>query len=87
MANSDSDTPTHLRFEVSFDREEDGRWIAEVEALPGCLAYGTTQAQAARRVMALALQIIAERMDQQQDADEESSDSWSWGVDFEAHAA
>ena len=29
-----------MEFEISFDREEDGRWIAEIESLPGVLAYG-----------------------------------------------
>ncbi|MEK7069083.1 MAG: hypothetical protein AAB947_01730 [Patescibacteria group bacterium] len=39
---------------VEFDREEDGRWIAEVPKLPGVLAYGATKREALRRVYAVA---------------------------------
>ena len=39
---------------VESEREEDGRWIAEVPALPGVLTYGVTEAQARARVQALA---------------------------------
>jgi predicted RNase H-like HicB family nuclease len=45
------------------EKEEDGRWIAEVTALPGVLAYGTTKAEAAAKVRALALQVIADRLE------------------------
>jgi predicted RNase H-like HicB family nuclease len=50
-----------LRMET--EKEEDGRWIAEVTALPGVLAYGTTKAEAAAKVRALALQVIADRLE------------------------
>jgi len=43
-------------FKIKFDREEDGRWIAEVPSLPGVLVYGPTKAEAAR---ALALRVLA----------------------------
>jgi len=45
---------------IEFDREEDGRWIAEVLEIGGCLVYGTTQYEAALRVVALAFEVIAE---------------------------
>lgn len=45
------------RSEITFDREDDGRWIAEIAALPGCLAYGATQEEAAAAVEALAQRI------------------------------
>jgi predicted RNase H-like HicB family nuclease len=45
------------------EQEEDGRWIAEVRNLPGVLAYGTTEAEAIARVEALALRILADRLD------------------------
>ena len=48
---------------VEFDREVDGRWIAEVAALPGVLAYGATQAEARDRVEALALRVLADRLE------------------------
>jgi predicted RNase H-like HicB family nuclease len=48
---------------VESEREEDGRWIAEVPALPGVLSYGETEAQARARVKALALRVIADRFE------------------------
>jgi predicted RNase H-like HicB family nuclease len=50
-----------LRVEV--DRESDGRWIAEVPALPGVLAYGATEEEARARTEALALRVIADRLE------------------------
>jgi len=47
-----------LRIEV--EREEDGRWIAEVSAIPGVLAYGATEADARARAAALAFRVIAD---------------------------
>jgi len=48
---------------VETDREEDGRWIAEVPELPGVLVYGQTREEAVKRVEALALRVIADRLD------------------------
>lgn len=48
---------------VESEQEEDGRWIAEVAALPGVLAYGKTKAEADAKVKALALRVIADRLD------------------------
>jgi predicted RNase H-like HicB family nuclease len=48
---------------VECEREEDGRWIAEVPALPGVLAYGATPQEAQARAKALALRIVADRLD------------------------
>ncbi len=45
------------------EREEDGRWIAEVPELPGVLAYGSSAAEAQARVQALALRVVADRLD------------------------
>jgi predicted RNase H-like HicB family nuclease len=47
-------------FRISFEREADGRWIAEVPDLPGVMAYGDTRADAERAVTALALRVIAD---------------------------
>jgi predicted RNase H-like HicB family nuclease len=52
-----------MDFEIVFDREEDGRWIAEIEALPGVLAYGATKQEAQSKVEALALRVIADRIE------------------------
>lgn len=51
-----------MDFEIVFEREDDGRWIAEIESLPGVLAYGDTPSEARLRVKALALLVIAERL-------------------------
>jgi predicted RNase H-like HicB family nuclease len=48
---------------IETDREADGRWIAEVTALPGVLAYGSDEADAITKVKALALRVIADRIE------------------------
>lgn len=45
---------------VEFDRETDGRWIAEVPRLPGVMAYGATKREAMQRVHAVALRTLAD---------------------------
>ena len=44
---------------IEVEREADGRWIAEVTALPGVLTYGATEAEARARAAALACRAIA----------------------------
>jgi predicted RNase H-like HicB family nuclease len=48
---------------IDGEQEQDGRWIAEVTALPGVLAYGVTKADASAKVQALALRVIADRLE------------------------
>lgn len=48
---------------IEIEREEDGRWIAEVSDLSGVLAYGKTRDEAIAKVEALALRVIADRLD------------------------
>jgi predicted RNase H-like HicB family nuclease len=48
---------------IESEREDDGRWIAEVPALPGVLTYGETEAEALTKVKALALRVIADRIE------------------------
>lgn len=55
-----------MELQISFDREEDGRWIAEIESLPGVLAYGQTKLEAQSKVEALALRVIADRIEEDQ---------------------
>ena len=50
-----------LRIET--EREDDGRWLAEVTALPGVLTYGTTDTEARSKATALALRVIAGRVE------------------------
>jgi predicted RNase H-like HicB family nuclease len=48
---------------LEVDHEADGRFIAEVTDLPGVLADGTTEAEAVARVQALALRVLADRLE------------------------
>ena len=48
---------------VEIDREDDGRWLAEVPDLPGVLAYGASRDEAVARVEALALRVLADRLE------------------------
>ena len=48
---------------VEIGREEDGRWIAEIPVLPGALAYGATRKDALAKAEALALRVLAERLE------------------------
>ena len=50
-----------LRIEIA--GEDDGRWIAEIPDLPGVMAYGSTEAEARLRAEALALRVIADRLE------------------------
>ena len=52
-----------MRFAVEIDREEDGRWIAEVSDLPGVMAYGASREAALAAVESLALRVLADRID------------------------
>ena len=48
---------------VETEREDDGRWIAEIVALPGVMAYGATRAEAVMKAEALALRVLADRVE------------------------
>jgi len=52
-----------ITFKIETEQEDDGRWLAEVVDLPGVLAYGDTQQAALSRVQALALRVVAERLE------------------------
>ena len=52
-----------MRFKVEVEKEEDGRWLAEVLELPGVLAYGASQEEARAKVQALALRVVADRLE------------------------
>lgn len=55
---------------IEVEREEDGRWLAEVPDLPGVMAYGTTRAGAIAGVQALALRALADRLEHGEDIPE-----------------
>jgi predicted RNase H-like HicB family nuclease len=52
-----------MQLAIELEREDDGRWIAEVPALSGVLAYGQSREQAVAMVQALAFRVLAERLE------------------------
>lgn len=52
-----------MKFTIEHEREEDGRWLAEVPELRGVLAYGATANEAMAKAEALALRVLAERLE------------------------
>ncbi len=52
-----------MHFTIEHEREDDGRWLAEVPELPGVLAYGATALEAIAKAEALALRVLAERLE------------------------
>ncbi len=52
-----------MTFEIELDQEADGRWMAEVSTLPGVLTYGVTRSDVVAKVQALALRVLAERLE------------------------
>jgi predicted RNase H-like HicB family nuclease len=52
-----------VTFMIELEREDDGRWLAEVPALAGVMCYGQDRDAAIARVQALALRVIAERLE------------------------
>jgi predicted RNase H-like HicB family nuclease len=50
-------------FRIECEREEDGRWLAEISQLPGVLAYGATPDEAMGKAEILALRVLAERLE------------------------
>ncbi len=49
--------------QIEIGREVDGRWLAEIPDLPGVMVYGQTQAEAVAKVKALALRVMADRLE------------------------
>jgi len=52
-----------MKLTVEYEKEEDGRWLAEVKELPGVLTYGKDPDEAVAHVQALALRVIADRLE------------------------
>lgn len=55
-----------MNFNIEYEQEEDGRWLAEVAGLPGVLAYGNTPDEAMLKAEALALRVLAEKLEQEE---------------------
>ena len=51
------------QFTIESEQEEDGRWIAEILEIPGALVYGNSQKQAITKVQALALRVLADKLE------------------------
>ena len=52
-----------MQLTVEVEQESDARWLAEITSLPGVLAYGNTREQALERAKALALRVLADRVE------------------------
>lgn len=55
--------PKGFSLVIEYHREEDGRWLADIPALPGVTGYGRTKRQATAAAQALALRLIADRLE------------------------
>ena len=55
--------PQDFSLAIEYYREEDGRWLADIAALPGVTAYGRTRKEATAAVQALALRLVADRLE------------------------
>ncbi len=52
-----------LNYTIETEQEDDGRWIAAIPELPGVLTYGDSRVDAVSRVQALALRVLADRLE------------------------
>lgn len=52
-----------MKLTVETEKETDGRWLAEIPEIPGALAYGASKAEAVSRAEALALRVMADRLE------------------------
>jgi predicted RNase H-like HicB family nuclease len=59
-----------MTFTVEYEQEDDGRWLAEVLELPGVLAYGQTSDEAIAKAQALALRVLADKLEHGESAPE-----------------
>jgi predicted RNase H-like HicB family nuclease len=59
-----------MTFTVEYEQEDDGRWLAEVLEMPGVLAYGKSSDEALAKAQALALRVLADRLEHGESAHE-----------------
>jgi predicted RNase H-like HicB family nuclease len=59
-----------MQISIESEREDDGRWLAEVPQLPGVMAYGANREQALAKAQVLALRVLAERIEHGEGAPE-----------------
>ena len=55
---------------IEIEREEDGRWIAEIPELPGVMVYGDSRNEAISKAEALALRVLADRLEHEEEIPE-----------------
>lgn len=65
-----------MHLTIDFEQEDDGRWIAEIPELPGVMAYGQSRSDAAQHARALALRVLADRVE----SGEADIDSMTFGA-------
>jgi predicted RNase H-like HicB family nuclease len=61
---------SHIVYKIGTERETDGRWIAEIVDVPGVMAYGATEREAMASAQALALRVLADRIEQEKEPTE-----------------
>jgi predicted RNase H-like HicB family nuclease len=61
--NKSEATRMNRKYQIELEQESDGRWIAEIEALSGAMVYAVTREQAIMNIEALALRILADRLE------------------------
>jgi predicted RNase H-like HicB family nuclease len=59
-----------MKLSIETEREDDGRWIAEIKEIPGAMAYGKDRSEAISRVKAFALRALADRLEHGEDVPE-----------------
>lgn len=63
MKRQRSRSPDEMILRIETELETDGRWLAEVPELPGVLVYGRSEREARARAQALALRVLADRLE------------------------
>ncbi len=66
-----------MKLVLEIEQEEDGRWLAEITDLPGVMAYGQTPEEARAKTQALALRVIADRLEHGEESADLQSISFS----------
>lgn len=66
-----------MKLRIETEREVDGRWIAEIPSLPGVMAYGASKREAVAMAEALALRVLADRIEEEKKPAEERTVSFT----------
>lgn len=66
-----------MKLKLDTEQEVDGRWIAEVRELSGVMAYGASKEEAVARAKALALRVVADRLEHGEEVPEALADCWT----------